>query len=308
MPFDISYEEICSKFDRLISNGIIQYQPSHPVLVTDNGMTFCFTVVEALKEKPQAGEAFKSAQSNLGDGTDAQPETFGPGSDLAFDHPDICITRVNETHFLVINKFPVYRPMLLLLTIDSYRRQFELLNAEDIEAAWNLVCGLDVEHFAFFNCTVTAGSSRAHKHLQVIPAPGANDGYADGFRFFPDYDPGPQEGGPSCVYFLQRFEDPPEGQVKTSQQLMETYLRLLQQTREALNIKDGQCPHNWILTKRWMMIIPRRNRDYKGLSGNAPGMIGSVYVSNQSEFDAWKEAGPQRVLAGLGLPRVDSES
>jgi hypothetical protein len=41
MPFDISYEEICSKFDRLISNGIIQYQPSHPVLVTDNGMTVC---------------------------------------------------------------------------------------------------------------------------------------------------------------------------------------------------------------------------------------------------------------------------
>lgn len=41
MPLDISYDEICSKFDRLVSNGIIQYQPSHPVIVTDNGMTVC---------------------------------------------------------------------------------------------------------------------------------------------------------------------------------------------------------------------------------------------------------------------------
>ncbi|CAI7648632.1 unnamed protein product [Penicillium pancosmium] len=306
MPLDISYDEICSKFDRLVSNGIIQYQPSHPVIVTDNGMTFCFNVVEALKEKPQAGEAFKSAQANLDDGSDAQPETFGPGSDLAFDHPDICITRVNETHFLVINKFPVFRPMLLLLTIDSYRRQHELLDVEDMEAAWSLVCGLEVEHFAFFNCTVTAGSSRAHKHLQVIPAPGANDGYADGFRFFPDYDPESQTGTPSCVYFLERFEEPPEGRVKTSQQLMEVYLWLLQQTREVLKINEGPCPHNWILTKRWMVIIPRQHKEYRGLSANSPGMVGSVYIANQGQFDAWKEAGPQRVLAGLGLPRVEA--
>lgn len=38
MPLDINYEEICSKFDRLVASGIIYYQPNHPVAITDNGM------------------------------------------------------------------------------------------------------------------------------------------------------------------------------------------------------------------------------------------------------------------------------
>lgn len=41
MPLDVNYDEICSKFDRLISEGIIKFKPSHPVLITDNGMTVC---------------------------------------------------------------------------------------------------------------------------------------------------------------------------------------------------------------------------------------------------------------------------
>lgn len=194
--------------------------------------------------------------------------------------------------------------MLLLLTMDSYRRQHELLDHEDMEAAWNLLCGLDKEHFAFFNCTTTAGSSRSHKHLHVIPAPGTSDGYSDGFRFFPDYDSGSQTATPSFVYFLQRFEDLPQGLVKNSEQLMEIYLQLIQQTCEALNIDKPPYPHNLILTKRWMVMIPRQNKEFNGTTANAPGMLGSIYLSNQSQLDVWKKAGPARALAGLGLPRV----
>lgn len=39
MPLDLSYKEICTQFDRLISNGIINYQPNEPILVVDGGMT-----------------------------------------------------------------------------------------------------------------------------------------------------------------------------------------------------------------------------------------------------------------------------
>lgn len=39
MPLDLSYDEICAKFDRLISHGIINYQPNKPILVVDGGMT-----------------------------------------------------------------------------------------------------------------------------------------------------------------------------------------------------------------------------------------------------------------------------
>lgn len=308
MPLDVNYDEICSKFDRLISEGIIKFKPSHPVAINDNGMTFCFNVVESLNDKPQAGDPFKSAQliQKNASGADEQLKTFGPGSDLAFDHPDICITKVNDTHWLVINKFPVFRPMLLLLTVDSFRRQHEPLDAEDMEAAWSLLSGLEKEHYVFFNCTVTAGSSRAHKHLQVIPAPGSSEAYSDEFKFFPDYDELPEKDVPSCVYFIERFRDLPNGRIDSSHQLIESYRRLLQQTTEALNITEAPYPHNLVLTKRWMVMIPRREKVYEGLTANAPGMVGSVYVQSESDLDKWKQAGPANVLAGLGIPRTES--
>ncbi|KAJ5098088.1 hypothetical protein N7532_005089 [Penicillium argentinense] len=309
MPLNISYDEICSKFDRLVSNGIIVYQPSHTVAVTDNGMLFCFHVVEGLKKKPQAGEGLQIPSANsatVADEANVHPKTFGPGSDLAYDHPDECITLVNGTHYLVINKFPVFRPMLLLLTTDSYRRQNESLDFADIDAAWSLVQGLERDHFAFFNCSELAGSSRAHKHLQVIPEPSLQEGYSEGFKFFPDYDPEEEATVPPFVHFLQRFRDLREGHITSSDQLLWVYQRLLQQTRESLKIDQDPCPHNVVLTKRWIVIVPRTTKVFKGITSNAPGMLGSVYISNHDQLRAWKEVGPTKALAELGLSSSNS--
>ncbi|KAJ5204229.1 uncharacterized protein N7498_005108 [Penicillium cinerascens] len=301
MPLDLSYEDICAKFDRLISDGIINYQPSKPILVTDNGMIFSFHLVESLKIKPQAEDAPETTKSSLINGVKAQPMSFGPGSDIANDHPDMCITMVNETHYLVMNKFPVFRPMLLLLTVDSYRRQHEPLVLDDIEAGWSVICGLNEEHYVFFNCGELAGCSREHKHLQVVPAPGRHEGYDEGFKFFPDDD---KQMAPRIVHFMQKFEELPGNRVEGGEHLLEVYQCLLQQAREALNIStDVPCPHNFVLTKRWMVVIPRLAKEFHGFTANSPGMMGSVYIWTQEQLDAWKRIGPMNILRGLGLPR-----
>ncbi|KAJ5918512.1 hypothetical protein N7466_010504 [Penicillium verhagenii] len=304
MPIGLlSHAEICAKFDRLVSNGIIAYQPSKPVLVTDQGMIFCFHVVQTLKSKPQADDKVHVLSSGASE-SDPHSGTFGPGSDLARDHPDIFITIVNDTHYLVHNKFPVFRPMLLLLTVDSYRRQHEALDREDLDAGWQMICEMKEEHYVFFNCGVLAGSSRAHKHLQVIPAPGADDRYGEGFKFFPDYDSVPEEGPPGFVHLLQQFRDLPGDPVINSELVLEIYMRLLRQARELLNVQEGDpCPHNFILTKRWMMVVPRQAKLCHGITANSAAMVGSVYLDDPKQLDAWKEVGPMKVLASLGLPR-----
>ncbi|KAJ5573813.1 uncharacterized protein N7459_008240 [Penicillium hispanicum] len=305
MPLDLSYGEICAKFDRLISDGVIIYQPSDATLVTDHGMVFCFHMVHALKDKPQADDTPLVTRPDPAHAVQSQPLSFGPGSDLANDHPDMCITTVNGTHYLVINKFPVFRPMLLLLTVDSYRRQHEPLGREDLQAAWDALGVMTDEYYVFFNCTVVAGSSRAHKHLQVVPAPGAHGAYAEGFSFFPDCDAGPDAGAPPFVHFLQRFQALPDGCVRSGDQLLEIYSRLLLQAREALNVQpDEVCPHNFVLTKRWMLVVPRRAKESHGLTANSAGMVGSVYLWTREQLDSWKAIGPARILAGLGLPRT----
>jgi ATP adenylyltransferase len=318
MPLNLSYEDICAKFDRLITNGIITYQPSKPILVTDNRMIvrphhtnsltsplinlqFSFHLVETLKTKPQAEDAPETAKSSLINGVSCQPISFGPGSDIANDHPDMCITTVNRTHYLVMNKFPVFRPMLLLLTVDSYRRQHEPLALDDMEAGWSAICGLKEEHYVFFNCGVLAGSSREHKHLQVVPAPGRHEGYDERFKWFPDDD---EQTGPGFVHYLQRFDELPGNRLEGGNQLLEIYLRLLQQTREALDLSaDVPCPHNFVLTRRWLVVIPRRAKEFHGITANSAGMMGSVYIWTQEQLDAWKRIGPMNVLRGLGLPK-----
>lgn len=264
-------------------------------------------MVYALKDKPLAGDTplVRRSAPPAENGVAAPPVSFGPGSDLVNDHPDMCITTVNGTHYLVINKFPVFRPMLLLLTVDSYRRQYEPLGCEDLEAGWDVLCGLREEHYVFYNCSVLAGSSREHKHLQAIPAPGSHDEYAEGFKFFPDYDDADFAArGPPFVHFLQRFHELPGGCVESGAQLLEIYLRLLRQTREVLGVHAGEvCPHNFVLTKRWMLVIPRRAKEFHGLTANSAGMLGSVYLWTQDQLEAWKEVGPAKALAGLGVPR-----
>jgi ATP adenylyltransferase/5',5'''-P-1,P-4-tetraphosphate phosphorylase II len=257
-------------------------------------------MIESLKSKPQAEDAPETTKSNIVNGVSSQPMSFGPGSDIANDHPDVCITTVNETHYLIMNKFPVFRPMLLLLTVDSYRRQHEPLELDDLDAGWSAICGLKEEHYVFFNCGLLAGSSREHKHLQVIPAPGKHEGYDESFKLFLDDE---QQTKPGFVHFVQRFEELPGNRVKDGQQLLEIYQRLLQQAREALNLStDVACPHNFVLTQRWMVVIPRRAKEFRGITTNSAGMMGSVAIWTQEQLDSWKEIGPMNVLRGLGLP------
>lgn len=156
----------------------------------------------------------------------------------------------------------------------------------------------------FFNCTAAAGASREHKHLQVLPAPGACEGYPEGFRFFPDCDKSSEDGELLFTHFVQKFDALPDGHAKDSEGLLDIYARLLQRARQALGVgpSDDSCPHNFILTKRWMTVIPRRTDKYHNITANAAGMIGSVFLHNQDQLEAWKGIGPMNVLTGLGLP------
>lgn len=201
-----------------------------------------------------------------------------------------------------MNKFPVFRPMLLLLTVDSYRRQHEPLSLEDLDAGWSVITSLRAEHYVFYNCTFIGGASRKHKHVQIVPAPGSSEEYAAGFRFFPDYEgPNAEVRRPLFVYFLYRFE----GTKPDAADLLEKYLELLKEAREALKLPadEEQVPHNFILTNRWMLVIPRSAKVSYGLTANSAGMMGSIYIASQDQLDSWKEVGPSNVVRGLGIAR-----
>lgn len=254
--------------------------------------------------KSQAENALPPFDSAPVDSLAARPRCFGPGSDIARGDDDVLIQTVNDTHLLVFNKFCTSRPELLLLTADSYRRQHEQLLLEDLQAAWTVLSGTSHCHYVLYNCTSKAGGSREHKHMHVIPKPPILSTTKGGFRLFPDSKPPvPLETIP-FVHFIQYFRDSSREQAVDGHDLLNAYSTLLARTREALYIPDDDpiCPHNVILTKDWIISIPRQTNDFHGISANGAGMMGSVKLMSHAQVDDWKAVGPAKVLSKLGIP------
>jgi ATP adenylyltransferase len=65
---------------------------------------------------------------------------------------------------------------------------------------------------------------------------------------------------------------------------------------------DAPNPYNLLLTRRWMLAVPRSRERFDSISVNALGFAGSLFVRDAAEMQRLREAGPMRVLRGVSLP------
>lgn len=218
---------------------------------------------------------------------------MGEGSDLQED-PAIEITRIHGTHILLYNKFCISKSQMMIVTADSYHRQHDPLDGDDLEVARMVLLSLASPHFIFFNGGVTAGASRKHKHLQVLRMPKDSTELLVSKKSTKDFPRLPYK------YFSVDFAE----QAQPSKELLlKTYQKLLSRCEGLLPGKQGESvPHDMILTKNWMMVIPRSRRNFEGSSDvNAAGMLGMIWLKHDDEVHKWKELGPARVLWQLGV-------
>ncbi|RFU29074.1 hypothetical protein B7463_g7257, partial [Scytalidium lignicola] len=223
------------------------------------------------------------------DGSDINTEGFEIGD-------------INNTHFIVANTFCFARPHLLLLTSDGYQKQYEPLRQTDLEAAWTMLTAIGKEYVIFYNCGQYGGCNRLHNHMQLMPM------LEDSFAAFLD-----SEGGkePSVPYhwFYCRFES----QHVTPSNLTKVYTDLLKQATKVGDnrsehadsaLPGAACPHNMILTKRWMLVLPRRRAVITKEAGvNAVGMLGVIAVATKEEINTWLRQGLTQALRELGVPK-----
>ena len=75
---------------------------------------------------------------------------------------------------LILNKFNVYRPQFLLLTTNPLARQYDILDETDLKAGWSTLRhslvsqASSAQYYIIYNCGREGGSSRLHKHMQVL--------------------------------------------------------------------------------------------------------------------------------------------
>ena len=257
-------------------------------------MRFIVRTVSSLAEKGRETPRRAPLGAPLHRGADGQNPFLPPD-------PALTIGEISPTHVGVLNKYPVVEHHLLVVT-KRFIPQEEALDHDDFAAV--ATCLGEIDGLAFYNAGREAGASQPHKHLQLVPL-GPGPWAAPMEALFDSW----AAAGP--VLRLLRlpfrhafaFLDPPlfDDRGRAADRMRELYDAAI----EAIGVvEEGAAndepkrtaPYNLLVTRRWMLAVPRSRERFDSISVNALGFAGSLFVRDAAEMQRLREAGPMRVL------------
>eukprot|EP01137_Pigoraptor_chileana_P000361 Opistho-2@36397 len=253
--------------------SILTFQTT-PVTIEDAGVKFAIRLATALSKKPQ-GEK------------DRTSDPFMPPYDT-----DMYVMDLSPKHVLLLNKFNIVENHALVVT-RAFEQQTDPLNRDDFEELWKVVVSLD--GLGFFNCGPLSGASQPHKHMQVVPLPeGAPIETLLPINGEDDVDGRPQSL-PSLPFrhAFARVND----KEATGDILARQYSALL----ESLGLRERPAAqsYNFLLTRRWMLVVPRRLEKFGTLSVNSVAFSGNLFVKNPADMQLVQSNGPLKILADV---------
>lgn len=249
------------QIDRGLASGDLQPTETSEHEVVDGGIPFSVRVLRGLDRKHRS----RSEQARTG----VDP-FLPPYSD------DLFVADVSDSHVLLLNKFPVVRDHLLVVT-RAFEPQESRLGAADFAALW--ACMSELGGLGFYNSGPSAGASQPHKHLQWIPLEG-------GLPTAPLLES--QEPGFAVAH--TRVED--------GRDLADRYGHLC----ETLGLEDGE-PYNLLLTRDSMWVVLRSRPSWERIPINAMGYAGSFLVRTPDDLERLRQLRPRRVLTAVSRPR-----
>lgn len=272
--------------------GALHPIPTQTNFIEQDGICFLVRILANLARK---AEAKKRQEQQV-----AVNKNFNPF--LPYD-PDLFVTDLTDTHLCLLNKYNVVDHHLLIIT-----RQFEdqetLLTLNDFEALW--YCLTEIEGLGFYNSGKMAGASQSHKHLQLVPLP-----------LTPRGEPIPVESvfasvvwnggvGTSPVlpfqHALIRFDSGDLTAQQSAQSTLDRYLELLSRF-DLYGAGDARPKgaYNLLVTRRWMLLIPRSQEKFETIEVNALGFAGTLFVRNQQQFEHLKSISPLVLLKQVAV-------
>jgi ATP adenylyltransferase len=266
-------------------------------VVEDAGVRFIVRSVSSLAEKGQETPRRAPLGAPLDRGAEQKRNPFLPPD------PALTIGEISPTHVAVLNKYPVVEHHLLLVT-KRFIPQEEALDHDDFAAA--ATCLGEIDGLAFYNAGREAGASRPHKHLQLVPLPlGAGPWVVPMEVLFDSW----AAAGPALRLLRPPFShafallDPLlfEDRERAAERMLELYdaaMDAIEVVEEgaANDEPKRMAPYNLLVTRRWMLAVPRSRERFDSISVNALGFAGSLFVRDAAEMQRLREAGPMRVL------------
>ncbi len=280
--------------EEALASGALKPIDTALEFIEDDGVRFLVRVVANLARKD--ADRLRQVEQSRSSGASTNP--FLPYEEALF------VADLSTTHLTLLNKFNVIDHHLLIVT-RRFVQQETLLDLADFQALCQVLA--EREGLGFYNGGAAAGASQPHKHLQWVPLP-----LVDAMPWGPfdtllrDAVRGGAETVPGLP-FRHAFAalDPAlaERPFALAEVLHERYRTLLQRLGMGpIRIDDEirqSGPYNLLVTRDWLLLVPRRQEEFAGISINALGFVGSLFVRNQAQLDTLKSRGPMAVLRAV---------
>ena len=225
---------------------------------------------------------------------------------LPYD-PDLFVADLSDTHLALLNKVNVIDHHLLIVT-RSFKPQEALLEFADFVAL--AACMAEFDGLGFYNGGAESGASQRHKHLQIVPLPLGASGPPLPIESV--LGPGGMEGPISTVpglpflHAFARLELAPAASRHAAHAAFDCYHALLEATGLRAIEVNGElhqsAPYNLLVTRQWMLLVPRYSECVEGISVNALGFAGSLFVRDAAQMEVIKRLGPMSVLQRVAIP------
>ncbi|MGK7939160.1 MAG: phosphorylase [Crocosphaera sp.] len=278
------WEKIKHQTEYALSCEVLKSIPTEYELIKDEEIDFLVRIITNLNRKDNA----KKTQKKLG-------KDFNPF--LPYEK-DLFVADISETHLCLLNKFNVVDHHLLIITRD-FEEQETLLTLNDFTALW--ACLLQIDGLAFYNNGKIAGASQRHKHLQLVPFPLIPEIHKtpiDPIIKKVNYDN--KIGHISCFNFPHIISkitlQTHQSIAGIAQESFNTYSHLINCLKLDVKGENKPKPYNLLITKEWMMIIPRAQPKYESISINSLGFAGALLVKNEQQLNLLKQVKPLRIL------------
>ncbi len=277
---------LVSRTQRAIARGVLQPIQTRQVFIDDSGVRFVVRQVSSLERKGKKG----------------QKEFDVTGNPFLPYENDLFVADISPSHLALLNKFNVIEHHLLIVT-RHFEEQEALLTFADLQALWS--CMAEFEGLAFYNGGRVAGASERHKHLQIVPLPLTDEGPAvpiepllvaanlgETIVTIP---------GLPFVHAYTRLDSTLVQCARGAADVtLERYHALLNAVglpalRKAGGLRQS-APYNLLITRNWMLLVPRSKEYFHSISVNALAFAGSLFVRNEEQMKAVSAAGPMKVL------------
>ena len=199
------------------------------------------------------------------------------------------INSIGKFHQLILNKYPVQKGHLLLIT-NRWKAQNGWLEEEDWLAIKKV--NLDTTGLWFFNSCKEAGASQPHRHIQLLRRDSSERNCPREDWFLNFLRKKNNNKFNDCIVVSKLDIN------KNYDSLYKIYLKLSRKIGLG-SPKTDKVPkkaYNLLITNKWIAIIKRSKDNVYGFSINSLGFAGYLLVTELSNISYLKKNGPEKLL------------